>query len=171
MAQFHTLKIQSIFRQTEKAVSVTFDVPTSLETEFAFKAGQSITLKAMIDGAEIRRDYSLSSSPKSGDLTVTIKEIDGGLFSTYANKSLNIGDSLEVGIPNGRFIYEPQTANTSSIVAFAAGSGITPIMSIARTVLETGSDNIVLIYGNKSPEKTIFYKEILKLVCLLNHVK
>ena len=67
MAQFHTLKIQSIFRQTEKAVSVTFDVPTSLETEFAFKAGQYITLKAMIDGAEIRRDYSLSSSPKSGD--------------------------------------------------------------------------------------------------------
>lgn len=163
MAQFHTLKIQSIVRQTEKAVSVTFDVPTSLETKFAFKAGQYITLKAMIEEAEIRRDYSLCSSPKSGDLTVTIKEIDGGLFSTYANKSLNIGDSLEVGIPNGRFIYEPQTANTNSIVAFAAGSGITPIMSIARTVLETGSDNIVLIYGNKSPEKTIFYKEILKL--------
>ena len=88
MAQFHTLKIQSIVRQTEKAVSVTFDVPTSLETEFAFKAGQYITLKAMIDGAEVRRDYSLSSSPKSGDLTVTIKEIDGGLFSTYANKQL-----------------------------------------------------------------------------------
>ena len=163
MAQFHTLKIQSIVRQTEKAVSVSFDVPTSLVTEFAFKAGQYITLKAMIDGAEVRRDYSLSSSPKSGDLTVTIKEIDGGLFSTYANSSLNIGDSLEVGIPNGRFIYEPQTDNTSSIVAFAAGSGITPIMSIARTVLETGNDNIVLIYGNKSPEKTIFYKEILKL--------
>ena len=163
MAQFHTLKIQSIVRQTEKAVSITFDVPTNLSAEFNFKAGQYITLKAVINETEIRRDYSLSSSPKSGDLTVTIKEIEGGVFSTYANKSLNIGDSLEVGMPNGRFIYESQSEDIKSIVAFAAGSGITPIMSIARTVLETGNDNVVLIYGNKSPEKTIFYKEILKL--------
>jgi ring-1,2-phenylacetyl-CoA epoxidase subunit PaaE len=163
MAQFHTLKIQSIVRQTEKAVSITFDVPSSLKTMFNFKAGQYITLKAVINEAEIRRDYSLSSSPKSGDLTVTIKEIEGGVFSTYANKSLNIGDSLEVGMPNGRFIYESQSEDIKSIVAFAAGSGITPIMSIARTVLEAGNDNVVLIYGNKSPEKTIFYKEILEL--------
>ena len=163
MAQFHTLKIQSIVRQTKKAVSITFDVPTNLSAEFNFKAGQYITLKAVINETEIRRDYSLSSSPKSGDLTVTIKEIEGGVFSTYANKSLNIGDSLEVGMPNGRFIYESQSEDIKSIVAFAAGSGITPIMSIARTVLETGNDNVVLIYGNKSPEKTIFYKEILEL--------
>ena len=163
MAQFHTLKIQSIVRQTEKAVSITFDVPTNLSAEFNFKAGQYITLKAVINETEIRRDYSLSSSPKSGDLTVTIKEIEGGVFSTYANKSLNIGDSLEVGMPNGRFIYESQSEDIKSIVAFAGGSGITPIMSIARTVLETGNDNVVLIYGNKSPEKTIFYKEILEL--------
>ena len=163
MAQFHTLKIQSIVRQTKKAVSITFDVPTNLSAEFNFKAGQYITLKAVINEAEIRRDYSLSSSPKSGDLTVTIKEIEGGVFSTYANKSLNIGDSLEVGMPNGRFIYESQSEDIKSIVAFAAGSGITPIMSIARTVLEAGNDNVVLIYGNKSPEKTIFYKEILEL--------
>jgi len=163
MAQFHTLKIQSIVRQTKKAVSITFDVPTNLSAEFNFKAGQYITLKAVINETEIRRDYSLSSSPKSGDLTVTIKEIEGGVFSTYANKSLNIGDSLEVGMPNGRFIYESQSEDIKSIVAFAAGSGITPIMSIARTVLEAGNDNVVLIYGNKSPEKTIFYKEILEL--------
>tara|TARA_B110000459_G_scaffold96684_1_gene107817 strand:- start:419 stop:1468 length:1050 start_codon:yes stop_codon:yes gene_type:complete len=163
MTQFHTLKIQSIVRQTEKAVSITFDVPTNLSAEFNFKAGQYITLKAVINETEIRRDYSLSSSPKSGDLTVTIKEIEGGVFSTYANNSLNIRDSLEVGMPNGRFIYESQSEDIKSIVAFAAGSGITPIMSIARTVLETGNDNVVLIYGNKSPEKTIFYKEILEL--------
>ena len=163
MAQFHTLKIQSIVRQTEKAVSITFDVPTNLSAEFNFKAGQYITLKAVINETEIRRDYSLSSSPKSGDLTVTIKEIEGGVFSTYANNSLNTGDSLEVGMPNGRFIYESQSADIKSVVAFAAGSGITPIISIARTVLETGNDNVILIYGNKSPEKTIFYKEILEL--------
>ena len=164
MAQFHTLKVKSIVRQTEKAVSVTFDIPTNLEPEFAFKAGQYITLKAIINKSETRRDYSLSSSPKSGNLTVTIKEIEGGLFSAYANKNLKVGDNLKVGMPSGRFIYDPQTANENSIVAFAAGSGITPIMSIARTVLETndGAD-FVLIYGNKSPEKTIFYKELLDL--------
>ena len=163
MAQFHTLKIQSIVRQTEKAVSITFDVPTALEATFSFKAGQYITLKTVINKTEIRRDYSLSSSPRSGDLTVTIKEIDGGIFSTYANNHLNSGDSLEVGEPNGRFIFEPQSENANAIIAFAAGSGITPIMSIARTVLETDDKSVVLIYGNKSPEKTIFYKEILEL--------
>ena len=163
MAQFHTLNIQSIVRQTEKAVSITFDVPTALEATFSFKAGQYITLKTVINETEIRRDYSLSSSPRSGDLTVTIKEIDNGIFSTYANNHLNSGDSLEVGEPNGRFIFEPQSENANSIIAFAAGSGITPIMSIARTVLETDDKSVVLIYGNKSPEKTIFYKEILEL--------
>ncbi len=163
MAQFHTLKIQSIVRQTEKAVSITFDVPTALEATFSFKAGQYITLKTVINETEIRRDYSLSSSPRSGDLTVTIKEIDNGIFSTYANNHLNSGDSLDVGEPNGRFIFEPQSENANSIIAFAAGSGITPIMSIARTVLETDDKSVVLIYGNKSPEKTIFYKEILEL--------
>ena len=80
MAQFHTLNIQSIVRQTEKAVSITFDVPTALEATFSFKAGQYITLKTVINETEIRRDYSLSSSPRSGDLTVTIKEIDNGIF-------------------------------------------------------------------------------------------
>ncbi len=163
MAQFHTLKIQSIARQTEKAVSITFDVPTALEATFSFKAGQYITLKTVINETEIRRDYSLSSSPRSGDLTVTIKEIDSGIFSNYANNHLKIGDSLEVGEPNGRFVFEPQSENVNSIIAFAAGSGITPIMSIARTVLETDDKSVVLIYGNKSPEKTIFYKEILEL--------
>ena len=163
MAQFHTLKIQSIVRQTEKAVSITFDVPSSLKTMFNFKAGQYITLKAVINETEIRRDYSLSSSPKSGNLTVTIKEIEGGIFSTHANNNLNSGDSLEVGVPNGRFVYGSQSEDAKSIVAFAAGSGITPIMSIARTVLESGNNNVVLIYGNKSPEETIFYKEILEL--------
>jgi len=164
MARFHTLKIQSIVRQTKKAISITFLVPSSLKSEFVFKSGQYVTLKTMIDGIEVRRDYSLSSSPKSGDLTVTVKEIENGLFSTYANKVLEPGHTLEVGTPNGRFIYEPQIAKKSSIVAFAAGSGITPIMSIIQTALCANTDNeFVLIYGNKSPEKTIFYNELLDL--------
>ena len=166
MSQFHTLTIKSIVRQTDKAVSITFDVPKSLEYQFAFKAGQYVTLKAVINGMVIRRDYSLSSSPKSGNLTVTIKEIDKGVFSTYANKTLQSGESLGVSVPNGRFTYTPQS-KVGCVVAFAAGSGITPIMSIARTVLETdnGSD-FVLVYGNKNPEKTIFQKEIMELQAL-----
>ena len=165
MAQFHSLKIKSILRQTDKAVSITFEVPTALKADFAFTAGQYITLKTVIDAKEIRRDYSLSSSPQSESLTVTVKEIENGVFSSYANAQLKTGDTLEVGTPNGRFIYDPKTDASNTIVAFAAGSGITPIMSIARTVLETDS-NFVLIYGNKSPKETIFYDEILKLQTL-----
>ena len=165
MAQFHSLKIKFILRQTDKAVSITFEVPTALKADFAFTAGQYITLKTVIDAKEIRRDYSLSSSPQSESLTVTVKEIENGVFSSYANTQLKTGDTLEVGTPNGRFIYDPKTDTSNTIVAFAAGSGITPIMSIARTVLETDS-NFVLIYGNKSPKETIFYDEILKLQTL-----
>jgi len=165
MAQFHSLKIKSILRQTDKAVSITLEVPADLKTEYAFTAGQYITLKTVIDTKEVRRDYSLSSSPQSGSLTVTVKEIDGGVFSSHANKQLKTGDVLEVGTPNGRFVYDPKTDSTNTIIAFAAGSGITPIMSIARTVLESDS-TFVLIYGNKSPKETIFHEEILKLKSL-----
>ena len=164
MNKFYSLKIQSIVRETKKAVSITFLVPSYLKSEFTFKSGQYITLKTLINGSEVRRDYSLSSSPKSGDLTITVKEIEKGLFSTYANNTLNPGDYIEVGIPNGRFIYEPQIAKKSSIVAFAAGSGITPIISIIKTALLANTDNeIILIYGNKSPEQTIFHNELLDL--------
>ena len=167
MAQFHSLKIKSILRQTDKAVSITFEVPTDLKTEYAFTSGQYITLKTMIDTKEVRRDYSLSSSPQSESLTVTVKEIEGGVFSSHANTKLKTGDTLEVGTPNGRFVYEPKTDKANTVIAFAAGSGITPIMSIARTVLEAKTDSsFVLIYGNKSPKETIFHEEILKLQSL-----
>jgi len=164
MAQFHSLKIQSITRQTEKAVSITFEVPELLKTAFDFKAGQYISLKTLIDAQEIRRDYSLSSSPASGDLTITVKEIEDGVFSSYANKDLKAGDVLDVAAPNGRFFYDAQPESTTTVAAFAAGSGITPIMSIARTLLETEPQSqFILIYGNKSPKETIFHEEILTL--------
>lgn len=167
MAQFHSLKIKSVIRQTDKAVSITFEVPTTLKSEYVFTAGQYITLKTVVDAKEIRRDYSLSSSPVSELLTVTVKEIENGVFSSYANTQLKTGDTLEVGTPKGRFVYDPENDTSDTIVAFAAGSGITPIMSIARTVLEAETDcRFVLIYGNKSPKKTIFYDEILKLQSL-----
>ena len=167
MAQFHSLKIQSITRQTEKAVSITFEVPELLKTAFDFKAGQYISLKTLIDAQEIRRDYSLSSSPASGYLTITVKEIEDGVFSSYANKDLKAGDVLDVAAPNGRFFYNAHPESTTTVAAFAAGSGITPIMSIARTLLETEAQSqFILIYGNKSPKETIFHEEILMLKTL-----
>jgi len=163
MASFKTLQIKHIRRETSKAVSLCFDVPKPLEAQYRFEAGQYLTLKAVIDGEEVRRDYSICSSPDSGELTVTVKEIPNGLFSSYANRSLAVGDAVEVAPPKGRFVLN-KTHPPETIVGFAAGSGITPIMSHLKTTLETNTfQKFVLIYGNKSPKETIFYDEILAL--------
>lgn len=161
MATFNLLKIKNIKREISKAVSINFDVPVALKNTYLFQAGQYITLKTQIDGQEVRRDYSISASPQSEELTVTIKEIAKGLFSSYANQHLKKGDVLEVSPPKGRFIFKPIPNDKSTIVAFAAGSGITPIMSILKTVLETNTEQkFILIYGNKTPEETIFYNTL-----------
>jgi len=164
MATFYSLTIKSIHRETSKAVSISFDVTENLKTTFSFVAGQYLTLKTKIDGQEVRRDYSISSSPFSGDLTVTIKEIEKGLFSTFANQDLKVGDVLEVAPPNGRFTFIPNSDHQNTVVAFAAGSGITPIMSILKTVLESGdTQKFILVYGNKTPQDTIFLQTFLEL--------
>ena len=135
MAQFHSLTISSITKVTEQSVAITFNIPDALKATFSFKSGQYITLKATINGEEIRRDYSICSSVNSGDLTVAVKAVENGTFSVYANSSLKVGDTIEVAEPNGRFIFEANEAKTRTIAAFAAGSGITPILSIAKTLL------------------------------------
>ena len=164
MSQFYNLTIKDIKKETENAVSITLDVPTNLKDIFSFKAGQSITFKITLNGEEIRREYSICTSPKSGDLEVVVKAVENGLFSTYANTELNIGDVLVVSHPNGRFVFEPQKETSRCIVAFAAGSGITPILGIAKTVLEEEpQSSFILTYGNKTPKETIFYDEILHL--------
>jgi ring-1,2-phenylacetyl-CoA epoxidase subunit PaaE len=164
MSQFHKLTIKNINKETDKCVTISFNIPSVLKDAFFFKAGQYITLKTEIDGKEIRRDYSLCSSPKSGQLKVAVKEVEGGTFSTYANTKLKENDVLDVAPPNGRFVFEPNTAKTRTIAAFASGSGITPIMSIAKTVLEEEPNStFVLVYGNKTPKDTIFYNEIQAL--------
>ena len=164
MARFHHLKVIAIQKETEKAVSITFDVPDDLKDTFAFKAGQYITLKTEIDGEEIRRDYSLCTNPANGILKVVVKEVSGGQFSSFANNRLKVGDRIEVGPPLGRFVLEPEKDASRTIVAFAAGSGITPVMSILNTVLdEEPQSNFVLVYGNKTPEDTIFLKPLEEL--------
>jgi ring-1,2-phenylacetyl-CoA epoxidase subunit PaaE len=163
MTQFYPLEIRQIKSLTPDAVAITFGIPKELVQTFAFTAGQYITIKKDIKGKELRRAYSISSSPTKDCITIGVKKVDNGGFSHFANTRLKQGDVLEVMPPEGRFVFKP-TASPKKVIAFAAGSGITPIMSIARTVLENNpKSKLVLVYGNKSYEDTMFYTELVKL--------
>ncbi|PHR73180.1 MAG: flavodoxin reductase [Lutibacter sp.] len=157
MAQFHRLTIKTIKRETDNAVSIAFDVPEKLASEFKFIAGQYITIKKELDGKELRRAYSLCSDPESGELKVAVKSVEGGTFSVYATTQLREGDKLEVSNPEGRFILKPQPSK--NYIAIAAGSGITPVMSMLKASLHDDS-TFTLIYGNKSVKDTIFKERL-----------
>jgi len=164
MSSFHNLSVKNIKRETDKSISISFNLPENLKASFAFKAGQYITLKTVIDGHEVRRDYSLCVSPKSGELKVAVKEVNDGTFSAYANNTLKVGDTLEVAPPKGRFIFEPNDSKTKNIALFAAGSGITPILSIVKCALEEEVySQVILVYGNKTTKDTMFLNELLEL--------
>lgn len=164
MSSFHKLSVKNIKRETDKAISISFNLPENLIESFAFKSGQYITLKTEIDGNEIRRDYSLCVSPKSGELKVAVKEVKDGTFSAYANNSLKAGDTIEVAPPKGRFTFEPNDSKTKNIALFAAGSGITPVLSIVKCALEEEvHSKVILVYGNKTRKDTMFLNELLEL--------
>lgn len=163
MNKFHPFKIKEIIRETSQAVSLSFEIPENLQNEFQFYAGQYITIKTIINGTEIRRAYSLCSAPNSNEFKVTVKEVEGGNFSVIANNKLAPGDTLEVHPPEGKFVLKPEE-QSKNYAAFAAGSGITPVLSIIKTALrDEPKSKFVLTYGNKSPEDTIFLKELLEL--------
>lgn len=162
MTSFHQLKISEINRQTDKAVHIKFDVPAELSSEFSFKAGQYLTIEAEIEGDILRRSYSISSA-EGKDLGVVVKAIPEGVFSNYANTQLKAGDTLQVHPAEGKFIL-PNNFNDKTFAAFAAGSGITPVMSMIQTVLlQSETSKFVLVYGNKSPKQAIFLQELLNL--------
>ena len=163
MADFHPLTIKHIKALTPNSVAITFSIPKDLIQTFDFVPGQYITIKKDIKGKELRRAYSISSSPKSDNITIGVKKVDRGGFSDYANTKLAMGDVLELMPPEGRFTFQP-TGKPSTIAAFVAGSGITPIMSIAKSVLESDpKSKFVLVYGNKSYSETMFYTDLVKL--------
>ncbi|MFD1094488.1 2Fe-2S iron-sulfur cluster-binding protein [Salegentibacter chungangensis] len=163
MSKFYPLRVKEVIRETSQAVSISFEIPEDLKEEFRFEAGQYITIKVKIGGEEIRRAYSLCSAPGTGEFKVTVKEVEGGRFSVIANNRLKAGDVLEVHPPEGKFILKPGD-KPKNYAAFVAGSGITPVLSIIKTVLENEPHSrFVLTYGNKSPEDTIFFKELLHL--------
>ncbi|WP_299676202.1 ferredoxin--NADP reductase [uncultured Tenacibaculum sp.] len=162
MSQFYPIKIKNVIRETSSAVSLVFDITSELINDFNFVAGQYITLKTSINGEEVRRAYSLCSSPKSGEVKVAVKAVENGTFSVFANEKLNVGDLLEVSKPEGKFVLEPE--NNKNYIGFAAGSGITPVLSMVKSVLESNtSSTFTLVYGNKTIADTIFYKELAEL--------
>lgn len=163
MSHFHSLTVKHIKKLTPTSVAVTLAIPAALAQTFTFLAGQYITIKKELKGKELRRAYSISSSPEKDGITIGIKKVDKGGFSSYAYSKLQVGDTLEVMEPEGRFVFKPST-EVQHIAAFAAGSGITPIMSIMKTVLDSNPKNkFVLVYGNKSYEETMFYTDLVKL--------
>lgn len=162
MSAFYPLTVSQIQVLTPNSVAITFAISEADQQAFQFKAGQYITIKKEISGQELRRAYSISSAPGTPEITIGVKHVDHGGFSHFANKELKEGDILEVSAPEGRFIFDSK--DKKDVIAFASGSGITPIMSIARTVLDNHPDNkFVLVYGNRSKAETMFYNDLQKL--------
>lgn len=159
--KFHSLKIKDVIRETDEAVSISFEIPAELRNDYTYKSGQYLTLRATINGEDIRRSYSLCSAPHEDEWRVAVKQVENGKFSTYANKSIQSGMEMQVMTPMGNFIVDTAATNDKSYVLFAAGSGITPIISIAKSVLgnEPNSD-VTLFYGNKGANSIIFKEEL-----------
>ncbi len=157
--RFHELKVAEIERQTPDAVAIAFEVPEDCAKEFAFTPGQYLTLSTDIDGQEARRSYSICSAPGDPHLRVGVKKVADGRFSTFVNEELSVGDTIRVMPPQGRFTA--LKGERHDYLLFAAGSGITPMLSIARTVLSHEKDStITLVYGNRSTETIMFLEEL-----------
>lgn len=164
MAKFHNIQVQDIYKVTKDCSVVTFKIPDELGSEFQYNQGQHLTLRTLIDGEDIRRSYSLCSSPIENKWQVAIKKIPGGLFSTFVNETLKKGDSLEIMAPSGKFNVEVNPEKAKNYIVFAAGSGITPILSIIKTHLaQEPSSTFKLFYLNRSVKSIIFKEEIEQL--------
>ena len=158
---FHQLTIKEVVRETSDCISICFDIPEALQSVFKYKEGQNIAIKKTIYGTEIRRSYSICNAPNENQLKVAIKKVEGGLFSTFANDSLKKNDVLEVMPPSGKFNAHLTTDKAGNYLAIAAGSGITPILSIIKHSLYTQADcKFTLIYGNRNRNSIIFFEEL-----------
>ncbi len=161
MPKFHTLTVKEVRRETPDCVSIAFDVPQELKADYQFAQGQYLTLRTDINGEDLRRSYSICSSPLDAELRVAVKHVPQGRFSTFANQKLQSGDTLSVMTPMGKFFTALHEQHDKHYVGFAAGSGITPIMSIMKTVLQSEpKSHFTLFYGNKNFESIIFREAI-----------
>lgn len=164
MANFYNLTVADIYKETKDCSVITFDVPEELKPQFQFQQGQHLTLKKDINGEDVRRSYSLCSSPLENKWQVAVKKINGGLFSSFVNEKLRKGDVVEVMPPNGTFHTQIEPQKAKNYIAFAAGSGITPILSIIKTHLAAEPNaTFKLFYLNRSVKSIIFKEEIEQL--------
>ena len=158
---FHCLRVAEVEPLTEEAVAVTFAVPEHLAGEFAYLPGQHVTIRAEIDGRDVRRSYSICANANTGRLRVGVKKLEGGVFSTWANDQLTAGRILQVAPPTGEFIIKPNPGRARHYLAIAAGSGVTPVLSHLTTVLETEPDSrFTLVYGNRETRSVMFLEEL-----------
>lgn len=163
-AVFHSLAVKHVEPLTEDAVAVTFDVPPELADAYAFTQGQHLTIRVGSDGADERRNYSICAPVSSGMLRVAVKRLEGGTFSAYVAETLRPGDQLEVMTPTGRFFTELDPTHAKHYVAIAAGSGITPVLSILATTLEVEpGSRFTLLYGNRTMRSVMFLEELADL--------
>jgi ring-1,2-phenylacetyl-CoA epoxidase subunit PaaE len=155
--QFHALRIAAVRRETTDAISFALAVPEELSEAYRYRAGQHLVVRAMLDGEEVRRTYSISSDPADNELWITIKRVDGGLFTAYAHSELKQGAVLEAMCPAGRFVVPDDSGDGRTYLAVAAGSGITPVMGLIRHILAREPDSrFTLIYGNRAVDSIIF---------------
>ena len=161
MSHFHNLSIADRREETRDSVSIAFAIPAELRENYRFHQGQNLTLKAEINGEEVRRSYSICSGVDDGELRVAIKRVVGGVFSNYANDQLHVGTSIEVMEPTGHFYIEIDPERQGNYLMVAAGSGITPILSQVKTILaQEPKSNITLLYGNRATGSTMFKDQL-----------
>jgi ring-1,2-phenylacetyl-CoA epoxidase subunit PaaE len=179
MTTFHSLTVAKVEPETRDAVTITFAVPQTLQTAYAFRPGQHLTLKARLAGEELRRCYSICRRAVPGEISVAVKAIDGGRFSRYARDEIKTGMTLEVMVPQGNFGYQPQPERRGHYLAIAAGSGITPMLAIVETTLQAEPESeFTVIYGNRSSQSMMFrqlladlkdkYPTRLQLLCIFS---
>jgi ring-1,2-phenylacetyl-CoA epoxidase subunit PaaE len=162
--RFHRLAVHDLRRETADAISMTFAIPKELAGDYSFAPGQYLTLRTILDGEEVRRSYSICSGPDDGELRIAVKKVDGGAFSNWAAEDLKAGDELDVMTPTGRFGVAPAPEEARIYVGFAAGSGITPILSIVKGVLaREPQSRFFLFYGNRSTSGMLFLEELEEL--------
>jgi ring-1,2-phenylacetyl-CoA epoxidase subunit PaaE len=161
---FHRLRVADVRRETDECVSVALDVPEELADEFRFAPGQYLTFRTTVDGAEVRRSYSLCTAPGDGELRVAVKQVPGGVFSSYVADEVRPGSELEVMGPEGRFTPAPDPKPHRHVVGVAAGSGITPVLGIVRHVLATEpTARVTVVYGNRTSSSIVFREQLADL--------
>jgi ring-1,2-phenylacetyl-CoA epoxidase subunit PaaE len=161
---FHPLKIAEVRRETPDAISIRFEIPEELKDTFKFRAGQHLTLRADLGGEDVRRNYSVCVSPSENEIRIAVKQMTAGKFSVWANTELRVGRMIDVLPPMGRFVIPESDAPAPWYVALAGGSGITPVISILKTVLDTEpASRFTLLYGNRDTASIMFLEELAAL--------